>query len=110
MMFFGISPPHPSSFIKKKVYNKFGLYKLNYTIAADFEFFLRLFYINNVKYFMVNSTYTIMKYGGKSTESIKSHIVSTKEIKQSFKENNLYNSFIFILLRLPIKFLQLIFK
>ena len=45
MMYFGISPPHPSTFIKKKVYDKIGLYSSDYSIAGDFEFFLRMLYI-----------------------------------------------------------------
>ena len=110
MMYFGISPPHPSTFLKKKVYDKFGLYKLNYNIAGDFEFFLRIFYINNVNFKQVDSPYVKMQYGGKSTNSLKSNLISSKEIVKSFKENNLYNNYFFILLRIPIKLLQFIFK
>ena len=110
MMFFGISPPHPSSFFRKKIYNKFGLYKPHYSIAGDFEFFLRTFYKNKIKYKKKNLTYVIMQYGGESTKSYKSNFISSKEILKSFKENYIYNNFVFINLRFPIKFLQFIFK
>ena len=36
-------PPHPSLFVKKEVYNKAGLFDLDYKIAADYEFMLRVF-------------------------------------------------------------------
>lgn len=110
MMYFGISPPHPSTFIKKKIYNKIGLYKSDYSIAGDFEFFLRMFYINNIKYKSVDLKCVEMEYGGKSTKSFKSNLISTKEIVKSFKKNNLYNNYFFILLRLPIKLIQFILK
>ena len=71
MMYFGISPPHPSTFIKKKIYNKIGLYKSDYRIAGDFEFFLRMFYINKIKYKSVDLKCVEMEYGGKSTKSYK---------------------------------------
>ena len=110
MMYFGISPPHPSTFIKKKIYNKIGLYKSDYRIAGDFEFFLRMFYINKIKYKSVDLKCVEMEYGGKSTKSYKSNLISTKEIVKSFKQNNIYNNYFFILLRLPIKLIQFILK
>ncbi len=41
MLYFGFSPPHPSSFFKKKIYNDCGLYNISYKIAGDFEFFFK---------------------------------------------------------------------
>ncbi|WP_244369894.1 glycosyltransferase family 2 protein [Pseudoalteromonas xiamenensis] len=35
---FGWMPPHPATFIRKEVYNQFGLYKTHYRISADYEF------------------------------------------------------------------------
>ena len=45
-----------------------------------------------------------------STNSLKSNLIATKEINKSFKENDIYNNWIIILLRFPIKILQFIFK
>ena len=95
---------------KKKVYDKIGLYSSDYSIAGDFEFFLRMLYIENTKFKLVNLSCVEMGYGGKSTHSFKSNLISTKEIFKSFKENNLYNNYFFILLRLPIKLIQFIQK
>ena len=48
MIYLGFTPPHPSTFIKKKVYDKIGFYKTNYEIASDFDFFLRMFLKNQI--------------------------------------------------------------
>ena len=37
MLRFGISPPHPSSFIKREIYKKYGFYEDSYQIAGDFD-------------------------------------------------------------------------
>lgn len=37
---YGLMPPHPTFFVKKEIYEKYGLYKTNYKIAADYEMFL----------------------------------------------------------------------
>jgi glycosyltransferase involved in cell wall biosynthesis len=38
----GMPVPHPSLFIRKKVYDQIGLYNLNYKIAMDYELFIRI--------------------------------------------------------------------
>ncbi len=64
MMYLGISPPHPSMFVKNIVYKKYGFYKENYKIAADFEFYLRIFIKHKINYKLTDNTYVIMNYGG----------------------------------------------
>ena len=36
---YGDMPPHPASFVRKKIYEYHGLYSQNYQIASDFDFF-----------------------------------------------------------------------
>lgn len=110
MMYFGVSPPHPSTFVKNFVYKKNGLYKEKYKIAGDFEFYLRILFKSKINYKLVESKYVIMSYGGASTKSLKSNLIATKEILDSFKENGIYNNWFIILFRFPFKILQFIFK
>lgn len=106
----GIMPPHPSSFIKKKIYNNFGLYKKSLSIAADFEMFLRLFIVNKLDFFYTNKVIVRMRSGGKSGKNLKTYFTSTKEIVESFKINNLKTKYLVILARLPLKFSQFFFR
>ena len=39
----GNVPPHPSLFVKKRVYEEAGLFNLDFRLAADYEFMLRIF-------------------------------------------------------------------
>ena len=110
MMYLGISPPHPSMFLRSFVYKKHGLYKENYRIASDFDFYLRVLFINKINYKLMDNKYVIMNYGGASTKSFNSNIVASKEILNSFRENNIYNNYLLILLRFPFKIFQFIFK
>ena len=110
MMYIGVSPPHPSTFIKKKVYDEYGLYNVNYKIAGDFEFFLRMFIKENLKINTLDQNYVVMKSGGKSSSSLKSNLTSSKEIFKSFKENKLYTNWFFILMRFPFKIFQYLVK
>jgi glycosyltransferase involved in cell wall biosynthesis len=105
---FGIMPPHPGSFIKKKIYLKYGKYEESYKIASDFEFFLRVLYKNNNHFKKLNLLITRMKTGGISGKDFFSYIISTIEIVKSFKKNKLKYNLLFIILRFPIKLLQFI--
>jgi glycosyltransferase involved in cell wall biosynthesis len=110
MLYLGISPPHPSMFLKKEVYKKYGTYKENYKIAGDFEFYLRILRKKEINYKIIDDTYVVMQHGGASTRSLKSNIISSKEILKSFKENNIYNNWFIILLRFPYKIMQFIIR
>ena len=105
---FGIMPPHPGSFIKKQIYLKHGMYEESYKIAADFDFFLRIFYKHNIHFEKLNFLITRMKTGGISGKDIFSYFISTIEIIKSFKKNKIKYNIFLILLRFPIKFLQFI--
>lgn len=37
----GWMPPHPTFFVRKEIYGKFGAFNLNFKIAADYELMLR---------------------------------------------------------------------
>jgi glycosyltransferase involved in cell wall biosynthesis len=108
MLYLGYSPPHPSTFIKKKIYERFGLYNIKYLIAGDFDFFVRIFLKKKISYKKVNENYIRMKVGGKSTESIKSNYISSKEMINSLKYNKIFTNWFLIILRFPLKLIQYI--
>lgn len=95
---YGFAPPHPSLYCRKELYRRYGLYKENYIIAADFEMFVRFFRHSKVlsKYIPLNMV--TMRKGGISTSW--KHILSTniKEKLRALRENNMRAS-VFLLVR-----------
>lgn len=57
---------HPSVFVKKKVYDKFGGFNANYTIAADYDLLLR-FYSEKIKFAFLNKVIAHFRIGGLSS-------------------------------------------
>ena len=102
----GLMPPHPASFINKNVYEKYGMYYENFKIASDFEIFLRFIYVKKLKFIKLNKVIVRMRIGGISGRNLLSYLISTKEILESFKKNNIKNNIFKIFLRLPSKLLQ----
>lgn len=64
-----LSLPHPSSFITAAAYEKYGLYDESYRIAADFDLFLRLNEIKDVKFVPLYKIIANFSLGGVSTDS-----------------------------------------
>jgi len=83
------TPAHPTFYCRKSVFEKYGLYKIDYKIAADVEFMLRLLELNKVKSHFLNKFLVSMTIGGVSTNGISSTIIITKEMKRAFEENDL---------------------
>ena len=106
---YGNMPPHTGSFYRKKVFVKHGYYNKNFKIAGDFEHLLRLIYVKNIKYKILNFIITRMRSGGLSSKNFNSFIIINNEILKSFKIHNIKSNLIKILLRVPPKIFQYIF-
>jgi len=65
----GWAPPHPTFFVKKKIYENLGKYKLNLGNSADFELMFRFLEKNNIKSFYLNKLLVIMRTGGVSNNN-----------------------------------------
>lgn len=57
---------HPSCFISKKLYDKFGMYSLEYPYSADYEFMLRIRKEKQIKYYKTYDIITNFTSGGVS--------------------------------------------
>ncbi len=80
-------PGHPTLYLKREIYEKYGLYNTAYRCSADYEFMIRILKDGHVKLAYVPVTIIRMYYGGTSTESAGSYVVSLKEAHQALLEN-----------------------
>lgn len=85
----GWTPGHPTLYLKRSVYEKYGLYNTDYTCSADYEFMVRLLKDGNIRLAYVPVTIISMFYGGTSTSSAGSYLVSVREGHQALKKNGM---------------------
>ena len=109
MLRFGYSPPHLSSFFSRNVKNSIGLYNTDFKIAGDFEYFVRCFLKNKLKYKKLNKCFVYMSLGGVSNRNIKSYLISSNEINKALKKNSFYSNIILTFVRFPLKLIQYLF-
>ena len=58
--------PHPTFFVKKKIYIRYGLYDTDLKSAADYEMILKLLYKHNISVHYVPMILVNMRMGGES--------------------------------------------
>jgi len=85
----GWMPPHPTLFLKKEVFNKHGLYDTDFKIAADYDFILRIFKDQSLKFEYLPITITNMSIGGVSTSGFRNLIRKSFEDYKVLKKNNM---------------------
>lgn len=83
----GWHPPHPTLYLKKDVYDKVGFFNLDYKIAADYDFMLRMMR-SNVNLFYINDYLVKMRSGGTSTNGLQGYIKNLKEADKVLRKNN----------------------
>ncbi len=90
MLRWGKMPPHPSLYIRRELFSKLGLYKLDYDIAADYELIVRYLRKAGVHARYIDATLVKMRLGGKSTRGWRSNLKLNQEIVRGNRENGYF--------------------
>ncbi len=82
---------HPTLYLKKEIFEKYGLYKINFKIAADYEFMIRILKDGNVKLSYIPEVLVEMFHGENSTSTggVKNYIESFKDGHRALVENQI---------------------
>lgn len=75
----GWMPGHPTLFLKREIYEKYGEYDITYRCAADYEFMVRFLKEEQNKLAYVPKVLISMFYGGTSNAGLRNYLVSFKE-------------------------------
>lgn len=103
----GMMPPHPTFFVRRKLYELYGKFDTSYAICADFELMLRLFVVHKVSYRFIPHTLVKMRVGGISTGGLKSTIRINKEMLRACRSQGIRTHLLLIYAKYPIKIFQL---
>ncbi len=96
---FGWMPPHPTLFLKKEVFERWGVYRTDYEIAADYEFILRVMWKNSAIVCYLPEVLVKMRIGGKSNRSLKNLIIKSCEDYRAMKEHGIKTPWLTLLLK-----------
>ena len=96
----GWMPGHPTLYLRKEVYETYGVYKTDYRISADYEYMIRILKDGKVKLSYIPEVLIKMAHGGTSTNGLGAYLEGLKEGHRALKENGVKFAFVTDLLRI----------
>jgi len=106
---YGWMPAHPTFFVKRSVYEKYGLFRTDLKTSADFDILARFLYTHKISYSYIKEVLVKMRLGGVST-SISSIWVNNIEQLKICRQNNIDTDIFKILSKYPSKLIGFIKK
>jgi glycosyltransferase involved in cell wall biosynthesis len=102
----GWMPAHPTFFVRKWVYEKYGYFNLDLPISADYELMLRFLHKHNISGYYIPEMLVKMRLGGLSNRSFKNFFQKSMEDYRAWKINRLHIGWEVIILKMLIKLPQ----
>lgn len=99
---YGWMPPHPTFFVRKELYQKYGSFNTILSTAADYELMLRFLYVHNSLCMYLPKTIIKMRSGGASNQNFKARYIANQQDRLAWSINNVYPKFYTLLLK-PIR-------
>lgn len=96
----GWMPAHPTLYIRKEIYDRYGLYKTEYRSSSDYEFMIRILADGTLKLGYIPKVLIKMFYGGTSSAGLKGYARNTREAYLSLVHNKVSFPITIIVLRI----------
>lgn len=87
--YWGWMPPHPTFFVRKSVYEKYGLFNLNLGTAADYELMLRFLVRHRIITAYIPEVLVHMRTGGMSNASVNNRLKANRMDRKAWEINGL---------------------
>jgi len=95
----GWMPAHPTLYLKKMLFEKFGNYALDLGTAADYDLILRFFHQYRIKTSYLPILMVNMRMGGVSNKSMKSLLLALRNDYKALKRNKIPNALIVLFIK-----------
>lgn len=104
--YYGWMPPHPSFFVRRRVYEQVGRFNCTLKSSADYEFMLRVLVKYRLKPRYIPQVLVKMRTGGMSNASLQHRLRANREDREAWRLNDLDPYFFTI----PLKPLRKVFQ
>lgn len=98
----GWMPPHPAFFVRRKVYEKYGLFRGDLKFSADYDLMLRFILKCNIRLAYIPKFLVVMRNGGASNRSLRNRIKANLEDRKAWRINEIKAHWFTLLLK-PIR-------
>jgi glycosyltransferase involved in cell wall biosynthesis len=88
----GWCPPHPTFFVRREVYQRYGGFDLSYKLAADMELMLRLLVTKKIRAQYIPAVLVKMRVGGATNRNLRNIVRQNQEILRALQLHGLKSS------------------
>lgn len=85
----GWMPPHPTFYVKREIYEKYGMFDTSFEIAADYDSILRFLGKHQISTAYIHGVLVKMRLGGVSNRDLKSILRKSGEDYRALKKNDI---------------------
>ncbi len=96
---FGWMPAHPTFYVKRSIYLKYGGYENHFYSAADYELMCRYLYKLKISSTYIPKLIVKMRMGGQSNRSFKMRLRANRRDYLAMKKNNIPFAFLISILK-----------
>ncbi len=82
-------PPHPTFFVRRSVYEKYGAFNIALGSAADYELMLRFLVKHRISAAYIPEVLVKMRVGGVSNASLKNRLTANRMDRRAWEVNGL---------------------
>lgn len=106
----GWMPAHPTLFLRRALFERYGLYRTDFRIAGDYELIARFFKNGDLHYRYLPEVLVRMSTGGVSTGGWRSTLLLNREVLRACRENGISTNLLKLLSKYPLKALEFVRK
>ena len=107
---YGWMPPHPTFFVRRKIYEVLGEFNTNLKSAADYELMLRFLYKSKISVSYLPHVLVKMRAGGMSNATLSNRIKANREDREAWRVNHIQPYFFTTWLKPIRKLIQFVRK
>lgn len=85
----GWMPPHPTLYLRREIFEKWGTYDTSFDIAADYDAMMRYLVKGGIKLAYIPKVLVKMRVGGESNRSIARIVKKSREDYRAMKRNGI---------------------
>ena len=96
----GWHPAHPTFYVRRSCYEKYGAFRLDMPLSADFELMLRFIQCRGINIQHIDKVFVRMCVGGATSKNIMSILRGIKQCRKAFLVNGLNAPLLYPIYRL----------
>jgi glycosyltransferase involved in cell wall biosynthesis len=102
----GWMPAHPALFVRRALFERYGMFRTDYRIAGDFEFIARVFIHPELRHRHFPKSLVCMQMGGISTSGWRATLQLNREMMRACRANAIPTNWFKMFVRYPLKALE----